>query len=73
LGECGQRLYDGLHNPPNRETHAPDARLPVHLTRISGNSIKALHHHIFSYVPPKDWSTAWHAGARKIVREEHRV
>jgi ferredoxin len=23
--------------------------------------------------PAKDWSTAWHAGARKIVREEHRV
>ena len=24
-------------------------------------------------VPPKDWRPAWHAGARKIVREEHRV
>jgi hypothetical protein len=24
-------------------------------------------------VPPKDWSTAWHAGARKVVRKEHRV
>ena len=24
-------------------------------------------------VPPKDWSTAWCAGARKIVRQEHRV
>ena len=24
-------------------------------------------------VPPKDWHTAWHAGARRIVREEHRV
>jgi hypothetical protein len=24
-------------------------------------------------VQPKDWSTAWHAGARKIVRKEHRV
>jgi hypothetical protein len=24
-------------------------------------------------VPPKDWSTAWHGGARKIVRQEHRV
>jgi hypothetical protein len=24
-------------------------------------------------VPPKDWSTAWHAGARKIVRPEHQV
>ena len=24
-------------------------------------------------VPPKDWSPSWHSGARKIVREEHRV
>jgi ferredoxin len=24
-------------------------------------------------VPPKDWRPAWHAGARKIVREEHRL
>ena len=24
-------------------------------------------------VPPKDWRPAWHAGARKIVREECRV
>jgi hypothetical protein len=24
-------------------------------------------------VPPKDWRTAWHAGARRVVREEHRI
>jgi ferredoxin len=24
-------------------------------------------------VPAKDWSTSWHAGPRKVVREEHRV
>ena len=24
-------------------------------------------------VPPKDWSSSWHSGARKIVRKEHRV
>jgi ferredoxin len=24
-------------------------------------------------VPPKDWRPAWHAGARKIVRQEHQV
>ena len=24
-------------------------------------------------LPPKDWSTSWHSGARKIVRKEHRV
>ena len=24
-------------------------------------------------VPPKDWSSAWHGGARKIVRPEHRA
>lgn len=23
--------------------------------------------------PPKDWSLAWHGGARHVVREEHRV
>jgi ferredoxin len=23
--------------------------------------------------PPRDWSTAWYAGARKIVRSEHRL
>ncbi|HOD83520.1 MAG: hypothetical protein BWX88_03530 [Planctomycetes bacterium ADurb.Bin126] len=24
-------------------------------------------------VPPKDWRNAWHAGARKVVRKEHRT
>ena len=24
-------------------------------------------------LPPKDWSTSWHSGARKVVRKEHRV
>ena len=24
-------------------------------------------------IPPKDWRPAWHAGARKMVRPEHRV
>lgn len=24
-------------------------------------------------VPPKDWRPAWHAGARKIIRQEHRI
>lgn len=24
-------------------------------------------------VPPKNWQTAWHAGARKIVRPEHKL
>ena len=24
-------------------------------------------------VPPKDWRSAWHAGARRVVRQEHRI
>jgi ferredoxin len=24
-------------------------------------------------VPPRDWRTSWHAGPRKIIREEHRI
>jgi len=24
-------------------------------------------------VPPRDWRTSWHAGARRVVREEHRI
>jgi ferredoxin len=24
-------------------------------------------------VPPKDWSSAWYSGARRVVRKEHRV
>jgi len=24
-------------------------------------------------IPPKDWSTAWYSGARKVVRKEHQV
>jgi ferredoxin len=24
-------------------------------------------------VPPKDWSSAWYSGARKVVRKEHKV
>ena len=28
---------------------------------------------LITYVPPKDWRPSWHAGARKIIRKEHRV
>src|SRR5512136_451128 len=24
-------------------------------------------------IPPKDWSTAWYCGARKVIRKEHQV
>jgi hypothetical protein len=24
-------------------------------------------------IQPKDWSTAWYSGARKVVRKEHQV
>jgi hypothetical protein len=24
-------------------------------------------------VPPKDWSSAWYSGARKVVRKEHQL
>jgi ferredoxin len=26
-----------------------------------------------SIVPPKDWSTAWYSGARKVIRKEHQI
>ena len=64
-GPCGGSTEDAL-----RGGSRPPLRLAAHLhtarehrpTRPPGRRS-----------PPKDWSPAWHAGARKIVRKEHRV
>ena len=24
-------------------------------------------------IPPKDWSSAWYSGARKVIRKEHQL
>ena len=71
---CAKRLLNGPCGG-STETHCEvDADRPCAWQLIFArlSSIGQLHR-MDEIVPAKDWSASWHSGARKVVREEHRV
>ncbi len=64
-GPCGGSTEEGCEVDPNR----PCAWQLIY------RRLKAIGQldNLASIVPPKDWRTAWHSGARVVVREEHRI
>jgi ferredoxin len=71
---CAKRLLNGPCGGSTESQCEVDAERPcawqliyARLERIG--QIERLE----KVVPPKDWSTAWYSGARKIVRKEHQV
>jgi hypothetical protein len=65
-----QRPLRRLHQRSLRSLRRQALRLAAHLQAptVIGqlDRLEKIH-------PPKDWSKAWHGGARKIVRPEHRI
>jgi ferredoxin len=71
---CAKRLLNGPCGG-STETHCevdPDRPCAWQLIYARLKSIDQLDR-LDEVVPPKDWSTSWHSGARKLVRKEHRV
>jgi ferredoxin len=71
---CAKRLLNGPCGGSTEE-HCevdPDRPCAWQLIYARLKSIDQLER-LDEVVPPKDWSTSWHSGARRIVREEHRV
>ncbi len=64
-GPCGGSLEDRCEVDPDR----PCAWQLIYKRLKSIGQLERLE----EVVPPKDWSTAWYGGARKIVRKEHQV
>jgi len=71
---CAKRLLNGpCGGSTEKQCEVDDGRpcaWQLIFTRLK--NINQLDH-LEAIVPPKDWRPAWHAGARKIVRKEHRV
>ena len=71
---CAKRLLNGPCGG-STESHCevdPDRPCAWQLIYARLKSIDQLDR-LDEIVEAKDWSTSWHAGARKVVREEHRV
>jgi len=71
---CAKRLLNGPCGGSS-ETHCevdPDRPCAWQLIYARLKAIDQLDQ-LDAIVPAKDWSTSWHAGARKVVRKEHRV
>ncbi len=64
-GPCGGSLEDRCEVDPDR----PCAWQLIYKRLKSIGQLERLE----EVVPPKDWSTAWYGGARKIVRKEHQL
>lgn len=64
-GPCGGSLQDQCEVDPDR----PCAWQLIYKRLQAIGQLEKLE----EVVPPKDWSTAWYGGARKIVRKEHKV
>ena len=71
---CAKRLLNGPCGGSTEESCEVDPDRPCAWQLIYARlkSIDQLDR-LEEVAPPKDWSTSWHAGARKVVRKEHRV
>lgn len=71
---CAKRLLNGPCGGSS-ETHCeldPDRPCAWQLIYARLKDIDQLER-LDEIVPPKDWGPSWHSGARKVVREEHRL
>jgi ferredoxin len=74
ITRCAKRLLNG---PCGRSTEehcvvSPDQPCAWQLIYRRLKAIGQLNK-LERIVPAKDWRSAWHAGARRVVREEHRI
>ena len=71
---CAKRLLNGPCGGSSEERCEVDPDRPC-AWQLIYHRLKAIGQldNLDEIVPPRDWRTSWHAGARKIVREEHRI
>ena len=71
---CAKRLLNGPCGGSNEEGCEVDPERPC-AWQLIYRRLKAIGQldNLEHIVPPKDWRTSWHAGARRVVREEHRI
>lgn len=71
---CAKRLLNGPCGG-SHESHCELNSDKPCAWQLIYNRLKAIDQleRLEEIVPPKDWSTAWYSGARKVVRKEHQV
>lgn len=71
---CAKRLLNGPCGGSTEERCEVDADRPC-AWQLIYRRLKAIGQldNLAHIVPAKDWRTSWHAGARMVVREEHRI
>lgn len=71
---CAKRMLNGPCGG-SKETRCEVAEDRPCAWQLIYNRLKNINQldRLDTIVPPKDWRPSWHAGARKIVRPEHRV
>jgi len=74
ITRCAKRLLNGPCAGSTEERCEVDPDRPC-AWQLIYRRLKAIGQldNLERIVPPKDWRTSWHAGARKVVREEHRI
>lgn len=71
---CAKRLLNGPCGGSTEERCEVDPDRPC-AWQLIYHRLKAIGQldNLARIVPAKDWRTGWHAGARTVVREEHRI
>jgi ferredoxin len=71
---CAKRILNGPCGGSTEERCEVDDNRPC-VWQIIYRRLKSIGQldRLDTIVPPKDWRPSWHGGARKIVREEHRI
>jgi len=71
---CAKRLLNGPCGGSSEEGCEVDPERPC-AWQLIYRRLQAIGQldNLNEIVPPRDWRTSWHAGARRVVREEHRI
>jgi ferredoxin len=71
---CAKRLLNGPCGGSTEESCEVDPERPC-AWQLIYERLKGIDQldRLEEVAPPKDWSTSWHSGPRKVVRKEHRV
>jgi ferredoxin len=74
ITRCAKRLLNGPCGGSTEERCEVDADRPC-AWQLIYRRLKAIGQldNLAHIVPAKDWRASWHAGARRVVREEHRI
>ncbi len=74
ITRCAKRLLNGPCGGSSEERCEVDPERPC-AWQLIYRRLEAIGQldNLNEIVPPRDWRTSWHAGARRVVREEHRI